>query len=104
VLVVGILYLNQFRDRADRGARRKPADVQGEIIAPPSPPRPRSTPTSITIDPEKLLELQAGTPFTPLSLDEPRIPDQSGARRAGAAQPDLADAHAGPHLRSADAC
>ncbi len=70
VLVGGILYLNQFREGLI-DARVESLLTQGEIIAGRRLGfRYRSTPNSITIDPEKLLELQAGRALHPVPNDE----------------------------------
>jgi len=59
VLVVGILYLNQFRDGLIE-ARVESLRTQGEIIAGAIAASATVETDSISIDPEKLLELQAG--------------------------------------------
>src|SRR5262245_64982995 len=59
VLVVGILYLNQFRDGLIE-ARVESLMTQGEIIAGAIAASATVETDSISIDPEKLLELQAG--------------------------------------------
>jgi two-component system sensor histidine kinase ChvG len=69
VLVVGILYLNQFRDGLIE-ARVESLRTQGEIIAGAISASATVDTNSITIDPEKLLELQAGQSITPLPNDE----------------------------------
>nr|AAA03552.1 ChvG [Agrobacterium fabrum str. C58] len=69
VLVGGILYLNQFREGLI-DARVESLLTQGEIIA-GAVSRSASVDTnSITINPEKLLELQAGQSITPAPNDE----------------------------------
>src|SRR6185312_7452060 len=59
VLVVGILYLNTFRDGLI-DARVESLMTQGEIIAGAIASSATVETDSISIDPEKLLELQAG--------------------------------------------
>jgi hypothetical protein len=85
--------------RADRCARRKPDDAGRDH-------RGRDRRLGDGRDrfhhhrPERLLELQAGESLPPgPPARQPRIPDQSRARRAGAAAADLADPHPRPHLR-----
>ncbi|VVS99426.1 sensor histidine kinase [Rhizobium sp. EC-SD404] len=69
VLVFGILYLNQFREGLI-DARVESLLTQGEIIAGAIAGSATVETNSITIDPEKLLELQAGESIAPNSLDE----------------------------------
>ncbi|MCV3735121.1 sensor histidine kinase [Rhizobium sp. TRM96647] len=69
VLVAGILYLNQFREGLI-DARVESLLTQGEIIAGAISASASVDTNSITIDPEKLLELQAGQSITPLPNDE----------------------------------
>ena len=69
VLVAGILYLNQFREGLI-DARVESLLTQGEIIAGAISASATVDTNSITIDPEKLLELQAGQSITPLPNDE----------------------------------
>ncbi len=69
VLVAGILYLNQFREGLI-DARVESLLTQGEIIAGAISASASVDTNSITIDPEKLLELQAGQSITPLPGDE----------------------------------
>lgn len=64
VLVVGILYLNQFRDGLI-DARVESLMTQGEIIAAAIAASATVETDAITIDPEKLLELQAGQSLAP---------------------------------------
>lgn len=64
VLVTGILYLNQFRDGLI-DARVESLMTQGEIIAGAIAASATVETNSITIDPEKLLELQAGESIRP---------------------------------------
>ncbi|WP_245480426.1 sensor histidine kinase [Neorhizobium sp. NCHU2750] len=69
VLVAGILYLNQFREGLI-DARVESLLTQGEIIAAAISASASVDTNSITIDPEKLLELQAGQSITPVPNDE----------------------------------
>ena len=69
VLVAGLLYLNQFREGLI-DARVESLLTQGEIIAGAISASASVDTNSITIDPEKLLELQAGQSITPLPNDE----------------------------------
>ncbi len=69
VLVGGILYLNQFREGLI-DARVESLLTQGEIIAAAIQASASVDTNSITIDPEKLLELQAGQSITPVPGDE----------------------------------
>src|SRR5690606_3548637 len=69
VLVGGILYLNQFREGLI-DARVESLLTQGEIIAGAISASASVDTNSITIDPEKLLELQAGQSITPVPADE----------------------------------
>ncbi|WP_198935158.1 sensor histidine kinase [Pararhizobium arenae] len=69
VLVGGIMYLNQFREGLI-DARVESLLTQGEIIAGAIAASASVDTNSITIDPEKLLELQAGQSITPLPNDE----------------------------------
>lgn len=64
VLVSGIMYLNQFRDGLI-DARIESLMTQGEIIAGAIAAQATVDTNEITIDPEKLLELQAGQSITP---------------------------------------
>ena len=63
VLVGGILYLNQFREGLI-DARVESLLTQGEIIAGAVSASASVDTNSITINPEKLLELQAGQSIT----------------------------------------
>jgi two-component system, OmpR family, sensor histidine kinase ChvG len=69
VLVLGILYLNQFREGLI-DARVESLLTQGEIIAGAVAGSATVETNSITIDPEKLLELQAGQSIAPSSIEE----------------------------------
>ncbi|MBO6724579.1 MAG: sensor histidine kinase [Rhizobiaceae bacterium] len=80
VLVVGILYLNQFRDGLI-DARVESLMTQGEIIAGAVAASATVETDSISIDPERLLELQAGESLPPVadgleSLDFPINPER----------------------------
>lgn len=80
ILVVGILYLNQFRDGLI-DARVESLMTQGEIIAGAIAASATVETDSISIDPEKLLELQAGESLSPGSdqldsLDFPINPER----------------------------
>ena len=80
VLVFGILYLNQFRDGLIE-ARVESLMTQGEIIAGAIAASATVETDSISIDPEKLLELQAGESLEPGSdqldnLDFPINPER----------------------------
>ena len=99
VLVVGILYLNQFRDGLIE-ARVESLMTQGEIIAGAIASSATIETNSIRIDPEKLLELQAGESLGPGSdqldsLDFPINPERVAPVPAAA---DLADQDPRPHL------
>ena len=80
ILVIGILYLNQFRDGLI-DARVESLMTQGEIIAGAIAASATVETDSISIDPEKLLELQAGESLAPGSdqldsLDFPINPER----------------------------
>jgi two-component system sensor histidine kinase ChvG len=80
ILVVGVLYLNQFRDGLTQ-ARIDSLTTQGEIIAGAIAASASVETDSIMIDPEKLLELQAGESLGPGSdglgnLDFPIDPEK----------------------------
>ena len=64
VLVLGILYLNQFREGLI-DARVSSLLTQGKIIAGAVAASAAADADAITINPERLLELQAGESFTP---------------------------------------
>ena len=64
VLVVGIMYLNQFRDGLI-DAKIESLRTQGKIIAGAIAASATVDTNSILIDPEKLMELQAGQSITP---------------------------------------
>ena len=99
-LVIGVLYLSQFRAGLI-DARVQSLLTQGEIIAGAIAASATVETDSITIDPERLLELQAGESYGPsdeFALGH-RIPDQSGTRRAPIAPAGLADQDARADLR-----
>jgi len=75
MMVVGILYINQFRDGLVQ-ARIDSLRTQGEIIAGAIAASATVETDAITIDPEKLLELQAGESLPPDSgqLDSLHFP------------------------------
>ncbi|MBL8584223.1 MAG: sensor histidine kinase [Rhizobiaceae bacterium] len=80
VLVIGILYLNQFRDGLIE-ARVESLMTQGEIISGAIAASATVETDAIIIDPEKLLELQAGESLGPGSdqldsLDFPINPER----------------------------
>jgi two-component system sensor histidine kinase ChvG len=68
-LVIGILYLSQFRAGLI-DARVQSLLVQGEIMAAAIAASATIDPDSLTIDPEQLLDLQAGESYDP--LEEPQ--------------------------------
>ena len=79
-LVIGILYLSQFRAGLI-DARIQSLLVQGEIIAAAIAASATVDPDSITIDPERLLDLQAGESYDPTDealsgLDFPINPER----------------------------
>ena len=100
VLVTGILYLNQWRAGLI-DARVQSLRVQGEIIAAAIAASATVDSDVIQVDPDRLLQLKAGERDLAALLfrSQSRIPDQSRARRAAAAQSRDADPDAGPHLR-----
>jgi two-component system, OmpR family, sensor histidine kinase ChvG len=69
ILVGGIMYLNQFREGLI-DAKVESLLTQGEIIASAISASASVDTNSITIDPQKLLELQAGQSITPVPNDE----------------------------------
>lgn len=73
VLVSGILYLNQFREGLI-DARVESLLTQGEIISGAIAASASVEIDSITIDPQKLLELQAGQSVSPSVADEQAFP------------------------------
>ena len=99
-LVGGILYLNQFRAGLI-DTRVQSLQVQGQIIAAAIAAQATVDTDAITLDPDKLLELQAGQSGSPYRFGEGAtdFPIDPETRRAAAPAPDLADAHARAHLR-----
>ena len=99
-LVTGVLYLSQFRAGLI-DARVQSLLVQSEIIAGAIAASATVDTDAITIDPDRLLELQAGPELRAAGgrAVRRRIPDQSRARGAGAAPSRLADQDARAHLR-----
>ena len=94
-----MLYLSQFRAGLI-DARVQSLLVQSEIIAGAIAASATVESDAITIDPERLLELQAGESYGPADEAQSGIefPDQPGACGAGAAPPGVADQDAGAHL------
>ncbi len=81
-LVAGVLYLSQFRAGLI-DARIQSLLVQGEIIAAAIAASATVDPDSITVDPERLLDLQAGETYDPTeesfsTLDFPINPERVG--------------------------
>lgn len=72
ILLSGILFLNQFRDSLIE-ARVESLLTQGEIIAGAIAAQATVDTDSITIDPERLLELQAGESAFPMETDNESI-------------------------------
>jgi two-component system sensor histidine kinase ChvG len=72
VLVVGILYLNQWRAGLIE-ARVQSLRVQGEIIAAAIGASATVDSDVIRIDPDKLVELTTGDPISPLSFLDPSL-------------------------------
>nr|WP_284341469.1 sensor histidine kinase [Devosia nitrariae] len=72
VLVVGILYLNQWRAGLI-DARVQSLRVQGEIIAAAIAASATVDSDVISINPDRLLELQSGNSFSPLSYFDPSL-------------------------------
>src|SRR5690606_30244237 len=72
VLVVGILYLNQWRAGLI-DARVQSLRVQGEIIAAAIAASATVDSDVISVNPDRLLELQAGSAISPLSYFDPTL-------------------------------
>ncbi|MEE9375228.1 MAG: sensor histidine kinase [Rhizobiaceae bacterium] len=72
VLLSGILFLNQFRDSLIE-AREESLLTQGEIISAAISARATINTDSFTIDPERLLELQAGESTYPMESETENI-------------------------------
>jgi two-component system, OmpR family, sensor histidine kinase ChvG len=82
VLVVGFLYLNQFRaDIID--ARVQSLQTQGEIIAAAIAASAAVETDTITIDPEKLLQLAPGESSPPAEADDQSIEFSINPERIG---------------------
>src|SRR5579863_3290980 len=82
VLVVGFLYLNQFRaDIID--ARVQSLQTQGEIIAAAIAASAAVETDTITIDPEKLLQLAPGESSPPAEADDQSIEFSINPERVG---------------------
>jgi two-component system, OmpR family, sensor histidine kinase ChvG len=82
VLVVGFLYLNQFRaDIID--ARVQSLQTQGEIIAAAIAASAAVETDAITIDPEKLLQLAPGESTPPAEADDQSIEFSINPERVG---------------------
>ena len=72
VLVIGILYLNQWRAGLI-DARVQILRVQGEIIAAAIAASATVDSDVITVNPDRLLELQGGDTVSPLSFFDPAL-------------------------------
>ena len=97
--MASILYLSQFRAGLI-DARAQSLLVQAEIIAGAIAASATVETNTITIDPDRLLDLKPGETYRRAGrIFRARFSDQSGARRAGAAHADLADQDPRPHLR-----
>jgi two-component system sensor histidine kinase ChvG len=72
VLVIGILYLNQFRAGLIE-ARVQSLRVQGEIISAAIGASATVDSDVIRIDPDRLLEFSTGEPISPLSFFDPSL-------------------------------
>ena len=72
VLVMGILFLNQWRAGLI-DARVQSLRVQGEIIAAAIAASATVDSDVISVDPDRLLELQTGEPVSPLSFFDPTL-------------------------------
>ena len=98
-LVASILYLSQFRAGLI-DARAQSLLVQAEIIAGAIAASATVETNAITIDPGPPARSEARRKLRRAGrIFRARFPDQSGARRAGAAPADLADQDPRPHLR-----
>ena len=97
-LVASILYLSQFRAGLI-DARAQSLLVQAEIIAGAIAASATVDTNTITIDPDRLLDLKPGESYgAHRRILRAGFFDQSGARRAGAAAADFADQDPRPHL------
>lgn len=72
VLVVGILYLNQWRAGLIE-ARVQSLRVQGEIIAAAVAASATADSDTIQVDPDRLVQLSTGEPISPLSFFDPSL-------------------------------
>ena len=98
-LVASILYLSQFRAGLI-DARAQSLLVQGEIIASAIAASATVETNTITIDPDRLLDLKPGESYgAPDEYFRAGFSNQSGACRARAAAADLADQDPCAHLR-----
>ena len=98
-LVASILYLSQFRAGLI-DARAQSLLVQAEIIAGAIAASATVETNTITIDPDRLLDLKPGETYgAPDEFGRAGFSDQSGARRAGAAPADFADQDPRANLR-----
>ena len=100
-LLIGFLYLNQFREGLI-DARVQSLQAQGEIIAAAIAASATVDTDALTIDPEKLLQLAPGPKLRRRRRNRAlaRFFDQPRTRRTGPAPARLADAHPSAHLRS----
>ena len=99
-LVLGIIYLNQFRAGLI-DARVQSLLVQGDLIAIAIAAQATQDSDAINIDPERLLELKAGESYGPSddALFGFEFPVSPGARGTAAAPADHAHQYARAHLR-----
>ncbi|HET8728988.1 MAG TPA: sensor N-terminal transmembrane domain-containing protein, partial [Alphaproteobacteria bacterium] len=72
VLVIGILFLNQWRTGLIE-ARVQSLRVQGEIIAAAIAASATVDSDVITVNPDRLLDAQGGTAISPLSFFDPNL-------------------------------
>ena len=72
VMVIGILYLNQWRDGLI-DARVQSLRVQGEIISAAIAASATVDSDVITVNPDRLLEMQTGDAISPLSFFDPSL-------------------------------
>lgn len=72
ILVVGILYFNQWRDGLIE-ARVQSLRVQGEIISAAIAASATVDSNVITVNPDRLLQLQGDAPLSPLSFFDPAL-------------------------------
>ena len=97
---MAFLYLNQFREGLI-DARVQSLQTQGEIIAAAISASASVDTDTITVDPEKLLQ-QGPNQAAKTGEDSPSLEFSINPERVGPVLRRLviADAHAGPHLRS----